>query len=427
MSVLVLLDQRSELRPADLEALTTGRELARQAGTILSALYVGRGNPDLARQLTGFDIDTVYVYEGASMVDCTGEEYVSIAHELVQELRAVIILATASALGKETMAALAARYDVELAQECVGLRWDNGLHVTRPVYGGKVHAGLWLNRIPAMATLRANLFAVGREGTVAPKMVQRQKPAVSMRTFIRSVVQSVSETQELSAARIVVAGGRGIGRAENWTLLRQLCRTLGATLAASRATVDAGWINHSFQVGQTGKVVSPDLYFACGISGAVQHLAGIRNAKTIVAINKDPDAPIFDYCDYGMVGDLFEIVPALIEGLNCRGSGRAVVDVADYRHYLQKERVRAMNISEMIMSFIMKELLAGQNCAPLADADPLIDSGIIDSFGIMVLMSFLEEKFSIQISGDELLPENFDSVRSISSLVTQKIGFTLRA
>lgn len=322
MSVLVLLDQRGELKTAALEAVTAGRAIARKAGKDLYALYIGHSNPHLAEKLAGFDIKTVFSCESDQMTFCTNESLVATAIDLVRDIGPDVILGTASAVGKEYCASLAARLDVELIQDCVGLVWNDGLVVTKPVYGGRVLAEFKFGEVPAMATLRPHLFPINREGTKEPKIVQREKPTESLRSMIKEVMQSTGATLELTEAKIVVSGGRGIGGPENWALLQKLCTTLGAALGASRATVDAGWIHHGCQVGQTGKVVSPDLYVACGISGAIQHLAGIRNARTIVAINKDPAAPIFEYCDYGLVGDLFEIVPVLIEELRLLKTSR---------------------------------------------------------------------------------------------------------
>jgi len=327
LSVLVLLDQRGELKTAALEAVTAGRAIARKAGKDLYALYIGHSNPHLAQDLAGFDLKTVFACEGDQLTFCTSESLVATAIDLIRDLGPDVILGTASAVGKEYCASLAARLDVELIQDCVGLVWDDGLVVTKPVYGGKALAEFKLGEVPAMATLRPHLFQISREGTKAPEIVQREKPTESLRSVIKEVVQSTGDILELTEARIVVSGGRGIGGPENWALLQKLCTTLGAALGASRATVDAGWIHHGCQVGQTGKVVSPDLYVACGISGAIQHLAGIRNARTIVAINKDPAAPIFEYCDYGLVGDLFEIVPVLTDELRLLKASRTGTEI----------------------------------------------------------------------------------------------------
>ncbi len=316
MSVLVLLDQQGDLKPAAYAAVTAGRAIARRLETDLHALYVGRDNPRLAQQLAGFGLGTVHLCEDDQLVFNSSEMLMNMALDLAREIVPEVIIAPASAHGQECCAALAARLDVELVQDCVGLDWDNGLIAVKEVFGGKALVRSRLLKTPAMATLRPNLFPVTREGIDEPVLARRERPKGSLRTLVKDFVRNTSDALDLTESKIVVSGGRGIGGPENWNLLQQLCRPLGASLGASRATVDAGWIDHACQVGQTGKVVSPDLYIACGISGAIQHLAGIRNAKTIVAINKDPEAPIFDYCDYGLVGDLFEILPILINELH---------------------------------------------------------------------------------------------------------------
>jgi electron transfer flavoprotein alpha subunit len=315
VSVLVLLDQRGKLSTAALEAVTAGKTIAEKAGMNLNTLYIGSSSDKLQCDLHGLGIKTLYVCEDDTLAHYLSESYVAIALDLVRDLNPAVIIGSATAIGKAYCAALAARIGVELVQDCVGLGWDGALSVQKPVYGGKVLTEVRISNHPAMVTLRPNLFPVNRNFTDELDIVRRINPNGVLQSIIKKVVRTAGETIELSEAKVVVSGGRGIGGPENWPLLQDLCEVLGGALGASRATVDAGWIHHACQVGQTGKVVNPDLYVACGISGAIQHLAGIRNARVIVAINKDPEAPIFEYCDYGLVGDLFEIVPLLADQL----------------------------------------------------------------------------------------------------------------
>ena len=313
MSVLVLLEQRGELKACALEAATKAGEIARKAGMDLNALYIGQSLEDQADQLKGFGIKKVYAYENDKLTHYSSDGYVPIARDLAKELDAKVIIGSASALGKEFCASVAARLGVELVQDCIELDWDNGLVAKKPVYAGKVISEVRVNSTPAMVSLRPNVVPVDTKGDDTPETEKRDMPEVDLRTVIKDVAQAAAGTVELTEAKIIVSGGRGLGGPEPFPMLQELCDVLGAALGASRAAVDAGWIHHSHQVGQTGKVVSPDLYIACGISGAIQHQAGMRTSRIIVAINKDSEANIFKICDYGIVGDLFEVVPILTE------------------------------------------------------------------------------------------------------------------
>ena len=315
MSVLVLLEQRGELKACALEAATAAAKVAQAAGLELNALYVGQSLADQAEQLNGFGIRRLYLYERAELGHYSNDAYVPIARDLARELGATVIVGSATALGKEYCASLAARLGAELAQDCLDIWWSNGLMARKPVYAGKVLSEVRISSSPAMASLRPNVVPVARTGEDRPELVRREMPALSLRTVLKEAAEAAAGAVELTEAKIVVSGGRGIGGPENWPVLQALCDVLGAALGASRAAVDAGWIHHSHQVGQTGKVVSPDVYVACGISGAIQHQAGMRTSKIVVAINKDPNANIFKICDYGIVGDLFEVVPQLAAAL----------------------------------------------------------------------------------------------------------------
>jgi len=313
MSVLVLLEKRGELKPAALEAATAGRNIAQKAGMDLYAVYIGRALEEQADKLKGYGIKKLFAYENEKLTHYSNDGYVPIVRDLAKEVGAKVIIGTASALGKELCASVAARLGVDLVQDCVDVDWDNGLVAKKPIYAGKVVSQVRVQEEPAMASLRPNTVKADPQGDDAPEVEHREMPTFDLRSVIKDVATQAAGTVELTEARIVVSGGRGIGGPENWPVLQDLADALGAALGASRATVDAGWIHHSHQVGQTGKVVSPDLYIACGISGAIQHQAGMRTSRIIVAINKDPEAPIFKICDYGIVGDLFEVVPLLTE------------------------------------------------------------------------------------------------------------------
>lgn len=312
MSVLVLLEQRGALKACAHEAAMVAGTIAKAAGVSLYGVYIGKSLEDLS-SLAGFGMQKVFAYENDSLGHFCGEIYTSIVNELAKELGSTVIIGSASALGKEWCASVAARLDVELVQDCLEVWWDNGLMARKPVYAGKVLADVRVTNTPAMVSMRPNVVKVERDASPAPEMEKRGMPTITPRVVVKDVALAPPGTVELTEAKIVVSGGRGLGGPEHWPVLQALCDALGAALGASRAAVDAGWIHHSHQVGQTGKVVSPDLYIACGISGAIQHQAGMRPAKIIVGINKDPQANIFNVCDYGIVGDLFEIVPLLAE------------------------------------------------------------------------------------------------------------------
>lgn len=311
MSVLVILEQRDGLKPCAVEAACAAGAVARAAGLPLNALYIGPGLGAGTDALAGLGVEKVLAYESAELAAYSNETYLACAQDAIAACGATVVVGSATALGKELNASLAARLDTELAQDCLELRWDGALVAKKPMYAGKVIADIRLNAQPAMATLRPNVVAVTRDGAGVPAVEQRPVPAATSRTTITATQQAEGGKADLTESKIVVSGGRGIGGPEAWPVIQDLCDSLGAALGASRAAVDAGWIHHAHQVGQTGKVVSPDLYVACGISGAIQHQAGMRTSRIIVAINKDPGANIFKICDYGIAGDLFEVVPAL--------------------------------------------------------------------------------------------------------------------
>mgnify|MGYP006292367701 CR=1 FL=1 len=311
MSVLVIFEQRNGLKACALEAATAGAQIARAAGVPLHAVYIGAGLGDDAAQLAGLGIEKVHAYEAAELATYSNDLYLACAQDAIAASGASVVLSSATALGKELSAALAARLDTELVQDCIEVKWDGGLVAKKPMYAGKIVADIRVSATPACASLRPNVIAIAREGDAAPTIDKKAVPAATSRTEVKSVQQAEGGKIDLSEAKIVVSGGRGIGGPEAWPVLQDLCDSLGAALGASRAAVDAGWIHHSHQVGQTGKVVSPDLYVACGISGAIQHQAGMRTSRIVVAINKDPNANIFKICDYGITGDLFQVVPLL--------------------------------------------------------------------------------------------------------------------
>jgi electron transfer flavoprotein alpha subunit len=313
MAILVLLEQRGTLSASSLEAASAAAKLAKQAGKDLYAVLLGKSLDAEVSKLAGFNIKKLFLYEDEALTYATSEAYIPVLKDLSLELKAEVIIGPASTVGKEICASLAGKLGVELAQDCIGLEWDGACKVKRPKFAGKVIETLKLGGpIPHMVSLRPNIFPVAKVDETLPPVEKRPLPQLNLRAKVTSVMQAMAGKVDLSEAHIVVSGGRGLGGPEPFKMLQELADAIGGAVGASRAAVDSGWISHTLQVGQTGKTVTPDVYIACGISGAIQHLAGMRTSKLIVAINKDPEAPIFKIADYGIVGDLFEIIPMMI-------------------------------------------------------------------------------------------------------------------
>jgi electron transfer flavoprotein alpha subunit len=313
MSVLAILEQQGGLKSYSLEVATKAHLIAKAAAMPLIAVSIGKLRDDQIRELTGFGIQKLVLCEYDDTTWRQSDLCVSIIHELVKEFDPRVILGSATTIGKELFASVAARLDAELVQDCIGADWDNGLQAKKAIYAGKIISDFRFRQTPAMLTLRPNVLPIIRSGADVPVIIRPGKPPGSRSHYriIKDLVEMKKGRINLTEAKVVVAGGRGIGGPQNWPVIQELCDVMGAALGASRAAVDANWINQAHQVGQTGKVVSPDLYIACGISGAIQHQAGMRSSKVIVAINKDPEAEIFKICDYGIIGDLLEVVPLL--------------------------------------------------------------------------------------------------------------------
>jgi len=260
--------------------------------------------------------DRVCHVEGAALGSYSAEAYAEGAKTALARVEPEALFLGATSQGKDLGPRLAARLRVGLASDCVGFEWEGGaLKARRPIFAGKAFARVtWSAARPWIATVRPNTFAPREEDPSRKPEVDRVALGdVTVRARVTGFEKSEGEMLDLTEANIIVRGGRAMQGPENFEILRRLCKVLGATLGASRAAVDAGWIDHSHQVGQTGKVVNPTVYFAVGISGAIQHLAGMSSSRVVVAINKDKDAPIFKIANYGIVGDLYEIVPMLTE------------------------------------------------------------------------------------------------------------------
>ncbi|HWV57660.1 MAG TPA: electron transfer flavoprotein subunit alpha/FixB family protein [Longimicrobiales bacterium] len=318
MKVLAVAETRDGgLRASSLEAMTVARTIADAGGGEADALLAGgAGVAEHAADLARYGADTIFVAEHESLATLPVERLASLARVVIAENAHDVVVLSATAFGSDLAPRIAAKLEIPLAGDATAVEIADGeLRITRPVYGGRAFATIAIDLSPRIISLRPNVF--GPQERPAAGRVERvvDLPQAGPHAKLLEVRASTSTALDVSEAAVVVSGGRGMRGPENWHLLEELCAAIGphCSLGASRAVVDAGWRPHSEQVGQTGRTVAPRLYIAVGISGAMQHLAGMRTSATIVAINKDPDAPIFRVADYGIVGDAFEIVPRLTE------------------------------------------------------------------------------------------------------------------
>ncbi len=313
--------RRGTLKNVAYELLSRGRELADTLQTELCAVCLGHNVEDVDR-LIAYGADKVYLVDSPDLADNQEDYLTHKLVELIREYQPEAVIAGATALGRAFIPRVAAILNTGLTADCTGLDIDMEerlLLQTRPTFGGNIMATIICPaRRPQMATVRPRVFKKSapddkRQGQIIK--IDFKKEAVTSKTKLLDFIDDVTETVKLEDADIIVSGGRGLGKPENFKLLAELAEAMGAALGSSRAAVDEGWIPYSHQVGQTGKTVCPKLYIACGISGAIQHLAGMQTSDIIVAINDDPNAPIFEVATYGIVGDLFQVVPMLIKKL----------------------------------------------------------------------------------------------------------------
>ena len=320
--VWVFAEQRyGQSKTVVYELLSKGRELADTLKTELCAVCFGHSIKDV-EQLVAYGADKVYLIDDPALAHFQEDLYARKLVELIQERKPEIIIAGATQNGRSLIPRVAAILRTGLTADCTGLEIDpeTGLLLqTRPTFGGNIMATIICQtKRPQMATVRPRVFrkgdsSNGRQGQIIK--VDFNSESVTSRTKLLSFIEDFTEAVKLEEADIIVSGGRGLGKAENFAMLAELANVLGAALGSSRPPVDDGWISYPHQVGQTGKTVCPKLYVACGISGAVQHLAGMQTSDCIVAINDDPNAPIFEVATYGVVGDLFQVVPMLTDKL----------------------------------------------------------------------------------------------------------------
>jgi len=303
----------SQMKAVSQEMLSAGRLVASKLGQPLTAVVMGNGVEEIAQQSFDLGADHVLGMDDTGLGQFLVEAYGPLLAQLVRERTPHSVIFGASTRGRDLAAWVAAELDTGLVADGIALLVEGEtLKVTRPVYAGKLQAEVFVTGQPQLLTLRSRAFAPAEPTGKTGEVEWLSADVADISTKIVEF-ESGEGTVSLNDATIIISGGRGVGGPEGFEPVQALADVLGGAMGASRAAVDAGWIPYEYQVGQTGKTVSPDLYIACGISGAIQHQAGMRTSKVIVAVNKDPDAPIFKLASYGIVGDLFAVLPALTE------------------------------------------------------------------------------------------------------------------
>ncbi len=314
MKIIAFAEQRNNrFKKTAFEIVRVAQTVADQLSAEVVALVVGGNISSMAGEVGAYGASKVFVVEDARLENYSTTAYAKVVAEIIRQESAEVVFFPGSSLGKDLSPRVSVKLDAGLATECTALRIDNGeIIATRPVYAGKGLIDIRVKSQVKMFSLRPNVFSSGVPSSHSA-VVEKKSVTLTDSDFgtITKEIKTSSAKKDVAEADIIVSGGRGLKGPENFSLIEELASTLNAAVGASRAVVDAGWRPHDEQVGQTGKTVAPSLYIAVGISGAVQHLAGMSSSKYIVAINKDKDAPIFSIADYGIVGDAFDVVPAL--------------------------------------------------------------------------------------------------------------------
>lgn len=311
-STLVFVEyQNGQLKRSSVELL----QASARAGRKTWALVFGSKAADVAAECANNGAEVVHICKDSKLDVYNSELFVTAASTIVQNLKPSLLLASASSLAKDAFPRIAARVGAGLVSDATAINFSGGeVTATKPLFAGKCFADAFFqNSFTQIVLMRANQIPLSQVAAAGGALVEHSLPAVDLKTLVQEVVKGTSSKLDLTEANIVISGGRGLKEAANFKLLHDLADVLGATVGASRAVVDAGWVGHEMQVGQTGKTVAPTLYIAIGVSGAIQHLAGMSGSKVVVAINNDANAPIFQKATYGIVGDLFEVVPKLTE------------------------------------------------------------------------------------------------------------------
>ncbi|MFL0268584.1 electron transfer flavoprotein subunit alpha/FixB family protein [Candidatus Clostridium radicumherbarum] len=319
--VWVFAEQRGGiLQKVSLELLGKGREIAEKLDTELTAVLIGHEVKALGKELTAYGAHKVLIIEHPLLENYTTDGYTKVLCDLVQLKKPEIILIGASYIGRDLGPRAAARLSTGLTADCTGLDIDSdtkNLMMTRPAFGGNLMATIeCADHRPQMATVRPGVFeklqkSENSSGDI--EIINVELEQEDIKTIVEKIVKTAKDVVDISEANFIVSGGRGIGSKENFAILKVLADALGGTVGASRAAVENGWMDKNYQVGQTGKTVRPNVYIACGISGAIQHLAGMQESDYIIAINKDADAPLMKVADLAIVGDYAKIIPELTE------------------------------------------------------------------------------------------------------------------
>jgi electron transfer flavoprotein alpha subunit len=315
MSVILVIAEykKGEIRKPSLETLGEARRVAKKSGVKVVALVIGSGVNAAASALGAYGADVVLTADQDALASYNPDFYKAVAVQAVQSQSADVVLMAATDLGKDLAPRIAARLNAGLASDCLSLEIGDTFTARRPMYAGKAIATVTVQSAVKIATLRSNMFAVEGPDTGRTAAVEAlDLPKLTSKQTLKELRASDGVKMDLTEADVIVTGGRGMKGPDNFAMLEEMAGLLGGVTGATRAAVDAGWRPHSDQVGQTGKTVSPNLYFMMGASGSIQHWAGMSGAKCIVAVNKDKAAPIMEKADYSIVGDLFEVVPAMI-------------------------------------------------------------------------------------------------------------------
>jgi electron transfer flavoprotein alpha subunit len=317
--IWVFIEQKNgKVQSISYELLGKAQELSKKLGSPVSGVVIGHGMDDQMDELAWRGADNIYLVEAPELANFQDEPYTNILVELIKKHKPEILLCGASAIGRSLVSRVAVKIKTGLTADCTGLDIDQDKKIllqTRPAFGGNIMATIISpNYRPQMATVRHKVMQPAEPDKHRKPKIIREKFDASLylsRTKLIDIVEEIESLVNIAEADVIVSGGRGMGGKENFKILEELAHVIGAAVGSSRAAVDAGWMPYSHQVGQTGRTVAPKIYIACGISGQIQHLVGLQSSKIIVAINKDPEAPIFKVATYGIVGDLFQVVPAL--------------------------------------------------------------------------------------------------------------------